>query len=444
MKRIYVEMIADLFHYGHAEFLRKARMLGDHLTVGILSDEWAKANKTEPVMTQEERARTVGSCRYVDEVLMRDEPATAGWLRENFDINAIAFRNDTDRARHVNTSLGYDRTREVELDYEQSISTTDIIERIRSCGKARDVALRAVRQAFIARWTASEWLLAEQMLRDVSGILKDANITHTLVFGSLLGAMRHQGVIPWDDDIDLGIFEKDEQRLQELAPLLKQAGYGMARLEKRTPEGLEFFYKIWITTIPSTFSKAFSWPFLDIFIFRPSQDEDMMMLDWHPIKASLLESFKSVPFGNLTMPVPEEAEALTERFYKDFRTVCATSRFIHRHEKHAIEMTRSLAEVQDAGCFVQMHEYAKNIFSSVPQRTASWSLSKDERCLEKGGIRLQIGAEVVALWKLIDGTRMISQLFDAAKGPRIHQMQRVTSSLLELQKQQAITIITVK
>ena len=51
MIRVYVDMVADLFHYGHVEFLRKARALGDHLLVGICSDEAVQTNKLKPILT---------------------------------------------------------------------------------------------------------------------------------------------------------------------------------------------------------------------------------------------------------------------------------------------------------------------------------------------------------------------------------------------------------
>ena len=39
MIRVYVDMVADLFHPGHVEFLRKARSFGNTLVVGIHSDD---------------------------------------------------------------------------------------------------------------------------------------------------------------------------------------------------------------------------------------------------------------------------------------------------------------------------------------------------------------------------------------------------------------------
>ena len=69
MIRVYVDMVADLFHYGHIEFLRKAHALGDYLLVGICSDEAVQTNKWQPILNMEERVASVAGCRHVDEVV---------------------------------------------------------------------------------------------------------------------------------------------------------------------------------------------------------------------------------------------------------------------------------------------------------------------------------------------------------------------------------------
>lgn len=48
-----------------------------------------------------------------------------------------------------------------------------------------------------------------EMLGSVDTILKKAKVRYILGFGTLLGAVRHKGFIPWDDDIDLFVFEED-------------------------------------------------------------------------------------------------------------------------------------------------------------------------------------------------------------------------------------------
>ncbi|MGL4865081.1 MAG: LicD family protein [Cetobacterium sp.] len=54
------------------------------------------------------------------------------------------------------------------------------------------------------------------MLIELDKIFKENNITYYLIGGSALGAVRHQGFIPWDDDIDIGIFRKDFEKAEKI------------------------------------------------------------------------------------------------------------------------------------------------------------------------------------------------------------------------------------
>ena len=133
MTRVYVDMVADLFHYGHANFLRQAKQFGDHLIVGIHSDEVVSGYKRTPIMSMEERIETVSSCRYVDEVVP-DAPLAVDqeWLnihRVDLVVHGDDFSDDMRQLCYkIPIDLGILRL----VSYTSEISTTDIIQRIKN------------------------------------------------------------------------------------------------------------------------------------------------------------------------------------------------------------------------------------------------------------------------------------------------------------------------
>ncbi|KAI8056814.1 hypothetical protein BDF22DRAFT_668064 [Syncephalis plumigaleata] len=71
-KVVYVDGAFDLFHYGHIEFLKRAKELGDYLLVGVHDDATINRIKGSnyPLMNLHERVLSVLACRYVDEVII--------------------------------------------------------------------------------------------------------------------------------------------------------------------------------------------------------------------------------------------------------------------------------------------------------------------------------------------------------------------------------------
>ena len=56
-------------------------------------------------------------------------------------------------------------------------------------------------------------------------LLVKNDITYFVFWGTLLGVVRHQGIIPWDTDLDIYILKQDRTRLRSLAAFFREQGY---------------------------------------------------------------------------------------------------------------------------------------------------------------------------------------------------------------------------
>ncbi len=101
--------------------------------------------------------------------------------------------------------------------------------------------------------------LLYHMMNDVHRLFVHFKLPYWIDGGSILGSIRHGGIIPWDDDLDIGILKKDEKRFLRLRSVLEKAGYSISPVW--------FGYKIFYSDRPHIEGFDYSFPFMDVFIF---------------------------------------------------------------------------------------------------------------------------------------------------------------------------------
>ena len=88
MKKIgYTTGVFDLFHIGHLNILKRARLECDHLIVGVTNDELCESAKNQkPFIQFQERMDLVEAVKYVDEVVPQTSyDKVEAWNNLKFD-----------------------------------------------------------------------------------------------------------------------------------------------------------------------------------------------------------------------------------------------------------------------------------------------------------------------------------------------------------------------
>ena len=105
MKVVLVTGGFDPLHSGHIEYFKAARELGDHLVVGVNSDDWLTRKKGRPFMPFEERCAIIKELDCVDEVIgFNDNDDTANHaifqvLSTKGSQTKVIFANGGDRTK---------------------------------------------------------------------------------------------------------------------------------------------------------------------------------------------------------------------------------------------------------------------------------------------------------------------------------------------------------
>ena len=138
------------------------------------------------------------------------------------------------------------------------------------------------------------------MLQTIDEKLMAASVPYWATGGTLLGAVRHRGIIPHDDDVDIELLESDLPRaVSALGSIGDSFRYAGTWGEENVPVGRFYFWGSGCTTRS-----------VDVFL----REESLLALADFP-SATEIFPLQRLPFHNITVPAPKDPADCLARCY---------------------------------------------------------------------------------------------------------------------------------
>ena len=191
---------------------------------------------------------------------------------------------------------------------------------------------------FKSVWSTEDKECVMRTLRNGMRILKSHDIEMVAVFGTLLGVLRHKGLIPWDDDMDFAIRRDQKELLFSLKEELAHANIGLV-------DSVNGWSKLYPLNRPLIrVGYPWSWPFIDIF-FYDQDGEDINLGYGSKVSKRDFLPFKKGVFEGISVNIPNNPDKwLSDQYGKDWKDVCISSHYNHRLERKQVGGHRALCK----------------------------------------------------------------------------------------------------
>ncbi len=150
------------------------------------------------------------------------------------------------------------------------------------------------------------WAVEMDILEVISRICRKYNLKWFAEAGTLLGAVREHGFIPWDDDVDIAMLRVDYEKFMKYAPKELPKGWRMVngRKDKNPSEAiLQINNTSKICTDPAFLKKYHGCPYIigvDIFVIDNLPDDPEEEASFKELSTIAFHAFKESGIGQLS------------------------------------------------------------------------------------------------------------------------------------------------
>lgn len=205
---------------------------------------------------------------------------------------------------------------------------------------------QAIREAIIANgsWTEDSFAAMRNLLAIISNAAEALEIPLVLQGGTHLAYIRHGKMIPWDDDVDLGIrADQLELFLQGLDQLEGLRWGKFMEGHSATP-----YYKIWLAGREHIAGYQYSFPFVDIWVYHMKGD-DFVFLNDIVCPGSATKPLMEATFEGARFFVPHNSIECLDARYKDWKKMIRVYTWRHSFEDQGFYRLKTRIEVDENG-----------------------------------------------------------------------------------------------
>ncbi len=161
-----------------------------------------------------------------------------------------------------------------------------------------------------------------EVLKEIIRVCEKNDLTYFTVGGTTLGAIRHNGFIPWDDDIDIGMMRDDYEKFIQIAPAELKKGYTLTHF-------------IYDENVPTYFAKVrkdgtkFVEEYTENMDIHQGVFVDIFPYDNYPDDEALREKYKwKTKFWNQLF-IAKSVDRITYNLNKNFRVLNIIRKTLH-------------------------------------------------------------------------------------------------------------------